>query len=490
MAKIKNNRASFPQSAVRVISAAILLLGALILGVSGLVFTDEFFESENAAEIFDNGITGILTSQADPVSLITGIAVFIAVSLVFCLILKIASGESSGTFGGRIKTAVWCAVIAFGLRCAALLAWNMPPVSDFKSTYELSELLTTIPIGYWGRFLHELGTEYTGVWSAHMPFILYQAMLIKWGISPGLMNAFYGTAACVFTALISKELFGNRAFATAFMFAAVNPLAVLYTSVLSNQHFAAAALAAAVWVVIRYRNYIGAAAGGALLAAGQILRPEMAPALIGIIIFYIISRIKGSRRAGMRAAIFTAVFGAAVIVCDASMRGAGLISGHIYSGNLAYKLCMGLNAETRGMWSEADALLLGDNELLAETLRQRLADPGVLFLMLQKAVFQFGSYVYNWIMDTAAHPVFSHIICRRAVSAYMIIISAVAAVRMLRDKENRLFPVCIVLFGYMAAYALIEMQPRYNFIMIPLLTAAASDIQMTDNKKRAYSGRR
>src|SRR5699024_2445212 len=114
-----------------------------------------------------NGLSGIISSQGDPQSIAAGFTVFIIVSLVFCLFLKLASKEHTNA-AGVIKTAVWLSVIALGLRCAALLAWNMEPVSDFKTNYELSELLTTIPIGYWGRFLHELGTEYTGVWSAHM----------------------------------------------------------------------------------------------------------------------------------------------------------------------------------------------------------------------------------------------------------------------------------------------------------------------------------
>ena len=479
----------FPQAAVRIAAAAVLLIGALTMGLVNLFFTDEFFDMLDVSTVFSNGLSGIISSQGDPQSIAAGFTVFIIVSLVFCLFLKLASKEHTNA-AGVIKTAVWLSVIALGLRCAALLAWNMEPVSDFKTNYELSELLTTIPIGYWGRFLHELGTEYTGVWSAHMPFILYQAIVIKAGISPGLLNAFYGTAACIFTALIAKELFGNKAFATALMFASFNPLAVLYTSVLSNQHPGVMLMAASIWIIIKYRNLAGAAIGAAVLGAAQIIRPEMYPAAVGIIIFYIISRIKGDKYAGRRAVVFAAVFIAAIIVCDICMRGGGLISGHIYSGNLGYKLCIGLNKATHGGWSEADAALLHTPELLSETLKERITQPGNLFLLFRKVIYQFGSYSYHWIMNTAEYPLFSHIICRRAVSAYMIIIASVAAIRLIKDKENKLFPIAIILFGYMAAYSLIEIQPRYNFIILPLLTAAAADIQMAQSKPRKKKAER
>ena len=485
MAKAKKQKASavsVPQTVIRVVTAVLLILGALTMGIVNLLFKDEFFEDINVSEIFAQGIGAVLAAELTPQSFLIGTVVFIAVSLVFCLILKLAANEKA-TVGGQIKTIIWLAVVALGLRCAALLAWDMPQTSDFLANYELSELLTTIPVGYWGRFLHELGTEYTGVWSAHMPFILYQAVALKCGISPGLLNAFYGTGTCIFAALLAKELFGGRAFATAMMFMALNPLAVLYTSILSNQYPAAMLLTAAVWIAVKYKNFGGAAAAGLVLGAGQILRPEMYPAAIGMLIYFIILRIRGDRRAAARAVVFATVFAAAVLACDMAMRSAGLISGHIYEGNMQYKLCVGLNKETRGGWSEADSLLINDPELLSETLRQRLTESGNLFLMLQKVVFQFGSYMYTWIMDAAAHPMFSNIICRRAVSAYMIIISVVAAVRLLKDKENKLFPVCIIIFGYMAAYAFIEIQPRYNFTLIPLLAAAAADIRMTDNKK-------
>lgn len=486
MARLKKKKAPVifaAQSVIRIITAAVLIAGTVTMGIVNLTFIDEFFEDMNVSQIFANGIGAILGNQITSLSFLIGITVFIAVSLVFCLILKIASKERT-TFGGQVKTAVWLAVIALGLRCLALLAWDLPQTSDFKTNYELSKLITTIPVGYWGKFLHELGTQYTGVWSAHMPFILYQAVVMKWGISPGLLNAFYGAGTCIFAALLAKELFGNKAFATAMMFMALNPLSILYTSVLSNQHPAAMLLVAAVWVVVRYRNVGGASLAGALLGVGQIIRPEMYPAVIGIVIYLIVMRIKGDRRAAFRAVVFAAVFMAVILTCDFAMRGSGLISGHIYDSSLKYKICVGLNKITRGSWNEADALLINDPELLSETMIQRLGEPGNALLMLQKVVFQFGSYMYTWIMDTVSHPVFSNIMCRRTVSAYMMIISAVGAVRLIKDRENKLFPVCIIIFGYMAAYALIEIQPRYNFTMIPFLAAIASDIQMTDNRKK------
>lgn len=483
--KKKHDPIEIPSIIICRVVAIFLILGALGMGMVNLNFKDGFYDNVSVSALLQNGIVSILQTHVSSGSVLTGILVFIAVSLLFCLVLKIVSVEKR-TFSRRLKVTIGIVLAALGLRIAAILAWKLPQTSDFLDNYEMAQLLTTIPIGYWGRFLHEMGTQWTGIWSANMPFLLYEAILLKYGISPGVMNVIYGTLTCLFTALAAKELFGEKAFETALLFMALNPLNILFTGIFSNQHPATMLMVAALWIALKYQRLPGALISGAVLSAAQIMRPEMYVVAIGILLIYIIAWVRGEKKGAVRAVAFFAAFAGGILICDGIMRQGGLISGHIYSGNLQYKLCVGLNKETRGGWSQADMDLLNTPSQLWDTLMTRLFERGNLPLMFQKVVYQFGSYVYPWIMDTENHPFFSNLICRRAVSAYMMIIALLAAIKLIRDQKNRnkIFEVGVILFGYMAVYALIEIQPRYNFTIIPLLSMIAADIQMKQESRK------
>lgn len=461
-------------------TAVILLVSAFTMGAANLFFGDNFYASIKVSEILDNGILNTVRSYIIPSSFIAGLIVFLLVSLLFYGILKLTEKSEKILKAGIIWT-----LAAFILRAASLIFWNLPQLSDFKLNYEISELISTVPIGYWGKFAHDMNIQYTGVWSAHMPFIIYQALALKFGANLGLLNAFYGTASCLFTALAAKEIFGKKAFTAAIIIMALNPLEILFTPVLTNQHISSVFFTAAIWVLSRSR---GTGITDSILCAlfvglSQIFRPEMYIAVIGIVLFYIILHISDKdKTAFTKAILFVVVFAAVILIFDCIFRLCGLISGHIFSGNMGYKLCLGLNTESGGGWSEADVALIGNPGLIADTLKERLSGGGIIPLMIQKIIYQFGSYVYPWILDMENNPDFSNIICRRAVSAYMIIVTVLASANLFGDRRSRIkmFPLFIIILGYMAAYSLIEVQARYNYVIIPLLTILGADIGKED----------
>ena len=476
MAKTEHKKNSVFTALTAFAAAVILLVSAFTMGAANLFFGDNFYASIKISEILDNGILNTICSYIAPSSFITGLIVFLLTSLLFYGILKLTEKSEK-----LIKTGIIWTLTAFTLRAFALIFWNLPQVSDFKLNYEVSELISTIPIGYWGKFVHEMNIQYTGVWSAHMPFIIYQSFALKFGANLGLLNAFYGTASCVFTALAAKEIFGKKAFTAAIIIMALNPLEILFTPVLTNQHISSVFFTAAIWFLSRSRGtgITDSIICALLIGLSQIFRPEMYVAVIGIILFYIILNISdGDKKAPIKAILFIGVFAAVILVFDCIFRLSGLISGHIFSGNMGYKLCLGLNTESGGGWSEADVALIGNSELIAQTLKERLSGGGIIPLMIQKVIYQFGSYVYPWILDMENNPEFSNIICRRAVSAYMIIVTVLASANLFGDRHSRIkmFPLFIIILGYMAAYSLIEVQARYNYVIIPLLTILGADI--------------
>ena len=64
----------------------------------------------------------------------------------------------------------------------------------------------------------------------------------------------------------------------------------------------------------------------------------------------------------------------------------------------------------------------------------------------------------------------------------MIIVTVLASVNLFGNRHSRIkmFPLFIIILGYMAAYSLIEVQARYNYVIIPLLTILGADIGKED----------
>ena len=481
MAKIKNKKINIFAAVIAFVTAGLLALSALTMGMANMLFNEQFYANISVSDLIEQGIGNVFSSYMSSGSMLSGIIVFMIVALLFYFIVIISEKAEH-----IIKTAVIGSVFAFVFRALTLILWNLPQTSDFRMNYELSELISTIPIGYWGEFVHELNTQYTGTWSAHMPFIIYQSLVIKSGLSLGILNAVYGTASCVFAALAAKELFGKKAFTAALLLMALNPLEILFTPVLSNQHIAVMFFIASIWLLLRSRGYARTVLSALLMGISQIFRPEMYVAVIGAVMFYAIITVRDkNKKPVIQAVIFALTFAAVIIACDLIFRGLGLISGHIFSGNLGYKICIGLNQESGGGWNEADSLLINNPDLIRSTLFERVFQNGNILHMFQKVMYQFGSYVYPWILDIEGHPEFSDVICRRAVSAYMIAVSALASVKLFRDSQSRLklFPVFVIIFGYMAVFSIIEVQARYNYVVIPLLTVLASDIQIKKTKR-------
>lgn len=477
MEKIKNklnNNAGIFSTFVCWCVAAILIISSATMGFLNLTFNDEFYVNFAVADFKIDSILNFLKNNVGLVSLIIGLVVFAGVSGLLCFVMKIIHKPRK-----LIYTACFGVIAAVILRMMAAAMWQIELESDFKTTYDMAQLLNTIPIGYWSKFIPEIGSPYSGIWSANLPFILYEALMIKCNINLYLMNVLFGSATCLFAAMSAKEIFGKEAFINTLMFTALNPLMILYTSVLTNQHISVMLFMISIWIVIKFRNWIGAVIGAVFVAAAQLMRPDMYVAVIGIVLYYIYYSVKNKKYLG-NWILFLVVFVMSIAIVDTVMNKNGMIDGHIYDGNMKYKIAVGLNKETKGAWSQSDSLLISEEDKLNDLFWERITQTGNIPLMIQKTAYQFGSYVYPWIMKLDTNPDFSNIICRRTVSAYMILMIILASIILIKDKEHRirLFPIFIIIAGYMAAYALIEIQPRYNYIIIPLITIAGSNIKL------------
>ncbi len=446
--------------AVCVFAAAALLLGQFTVNLAG-IFAD--------GGLYSDGVFGISAP-----SVFAGAITLAAVFAVLFAAARLRAGA-----------ALYVAAAAFALvlRIAFVFIWKIEPQSDFLLTYNLSELLAKTPLQSWGAALAETGTIYAGKWSAHMPFVIYQAVLMRiFGASAlpvQLANAVLSAVTCLFAADTAKKISGEKAgFITLFIMA-VNPLTLFFIPVLTNQHAATCFFMAALWAFYAKpikNTYLNAALCGALTAVSHLLRPEMYVVIIAAAVIAVFEMLRDKRvlKALSKFALFAAVFFAVLFICDGLLSANKITDQSILSGNLKYKTAVGLNYETTGTWSAEDEKLIFDEEKCEAAIAERLEDPiKIISLAVKKTAYQFGSFVYTWSMKD---DFVSNEIYRRLSSAVMAAAGLCAAAALIFGKNReKLFPPAVILSGYIAAFAVIEVQPRYNYLLTPIIIILAAD---------------
>lgn len=446
-----------------VLTAAALLLGQLSVNFAGIFAEGELY----SGGAFKLSAPSVLAGFA-------AAACSAAVIFIFAKLYK----------GGRGASAA-AVVFALFLRVVFAFAWKIEPESDFLITYDLSRMLAEIPFKEWSGALAKSGTIYANQWSAHMPFIIYQTIILKiFGTRAAairLANAFFSALTCVFAAGTARKISGDKAGFITLLVTAVNPLSLFYIPVLTNQHAASCFFMAAVWVfyVKPVKNpYLNAALGGALTAASHLLRPEMYAVIIAAALIAAFEGKSGKRplESAARFAVFAAVFFSVLLAADGVLSVNNITNQSILSGNLKYKIAVGLDPATTGTWSEADAELIFDDKRCAAVIAERLSEPErIAPLVIKKTAYQFGSFAYTWSMK---NDFVSNEIYRRLSSAVMAaaVMCAVFTLVFGKERRKKIFPLVIILAVFMAVFAVIEVQPRYNYLLVPVIIIIASDV--------------
>lgn len=452
MAEIKKQ----PFAAVfRLFAAAVLVSGFFTINIMNLFCTDGLYPA--GAEI-----------AVTPASVLTGAAALLAVVLIIFFLIKATDKFKYATIA--------IVALAFILRITFVFLWQIEPQSDFKITLELSQLLHNTPIYKWGAALDSYGTVYNNQWSAHMPFVIYQAIFPN-KLTIQIVNSVFSGLTCIFTAGIAKELFGKKAMNAALLLSAINPLSLFYVTVLTNQHIAACFFVAALWCFYKkpvQNCWLNGALCGLLTAVSQLMRPEMYVVLIAAAVVCIYSILKNGEAVKRLTTliVYIAVFFAVIFSVNAALENRGVIHQSILNGNLKYKITVGLNKETNGAWSAEDEQLIYDEGALNEEFTERIKSPS-LKMLYGKTAYQFGTYVYPWAMSEK-YPAISQIVYRRGSSAFMSVMVIFAVLGLLLLKEKEIFPICVILAGYMAVFAIIEIQARYNYLAVWLILILAS----------------
>ncbi len=425
--------------------------------------------------------------------------IFLSAMVIFLC----ACGAWFSKYLGRWRFVVIGALALFS-RMIMLAVWNLPPQNDFLTTYEIALQLSVSPMSQWRDVMAGIGQLYRDYWGVHMPFILCESGILKlFGghyAAIQIVFAVFSAGSCVLAAMLGEKVFGRRAGFLAGLLLIFQPTALFFTSVLSNQHMAVFFCLLGLYFAVSKPLKSGlanAALVGGTLACSQLARPEMYVTLIAVACYEIYEvltlwkqnhteRIALIKTAAIRIVGIFFIFFAILLLCNAVLKGTGMIRGSMLEGNFSYKLAVGLNAESQGEWNASDAEACNNAEELNRRIRERIQRPGdVVALVIRKEGALLGSYDYGWCTDgkqgyTAERffPFMSE--------AYMLLILLCAVAVCIcgfRNGRKEQMLLQLFLFGFFLIFALIEVQNRYNYLFLPVLCILAGGMFAAFYKK-------
>lgn len=402
--------------------------------------------------------------------------------------------------------ALFAAILALAALARAAYVFAVPtqPVSDFLLLYD------TALAAAGGDFSWAAVTQgYFGWWRYQIPFVMYEALILR--IVPSmaalkLMNVLWGVGIVALIYIIAREFVpAGCALAAAFLYA-IHPGQIELTSVLTNQHVSMFFILLGAAALLRARSIWGCAAAGLALALGNLMRPEAGIALAALICVGLcrFASAPSKRRLVQLALCALAVLGAyylaqravelILIAADAAPYG-------VANAVPEWKIVVGLNTRTGGTVTNADEhifAIVDRGERIKETLsiaRAYLAE------CESPLVFFTGKLKYFWASaddvsftlgglspwDTA----FAGISMERLMALMgtlelserfaLYALAAVGAVRGLWQViRGRGAPsagalwMAIILLGTVAAYLIVEIQPRYRYFAIPFVALVAA----------------
>lgn len=423
-------------------------------------------------------------------------------------------------FISRYKQEKWIAwliaifLTAFVARIIFIILWPITPLSDCEMAYKFSEQLNAAAISRW----HELfaaNKYYYDVWPMHVPFVIFQTLCIRFlgnGIlSIQVVNMFFSALTCVFVAICAEGLSkSKRVGIIAGLLMTFNITTLFMAGFLVNQHISTCFFMASMCFIIKRPfkaetvNYVFA---GILLAVGHLMRPEMYIVVIAVLCMFIYEIMKGlSQKEKLKiksiiniiakAVCFVLTFLLVINIANSILLGLRWVDNPITASKLEYKFMIGLNQETEGRFQDSDYPLAANDMAVKEVLKERISGPlDTAKLMIKKLCFQFSSYNYWWLQADKggrSRQFIINNIFEPLTQGYMFLIiglSFIASIKMIKNTDKRLSLLYIIYIGFLCAFALMEVQQRYAYITIPIVTVWASMLFKSNTARTREEGK-
>lgn len=414
-----------------------------------------------------------------------------------------------------------CGLIGLISKLLWILFVQTPAVSDYALMFNSAQEIVNgeqayLDNIYYRRFPYQLG------------FTTYQAMLLA-VINSVTFLKFVNVMWCVVASLavygIARKCYSERVAVLALLLhVTLLPILVL-SSVLTNQHIAVAWFYVGIylWLKAGWRSWWLAAAAGAALAIGNIMRPIGIVILAAIAVNAVIRLLEQPvRRTWREAARVLAVAGAywiVLLLAGLLLTQSGISPDGLRNNDPLWKFVAGLNAEMNGSYSQADEQLLNygymDPEERTkreqEIIRQRLTSVhNMAKLPFVKIGKMWADFQADWFtfpnksgtsLNYLGHSLsFDEVLTRyrhfeRAVF-YLLAVAAFAGIlRFFRQEfaaNDRVRLLMLIIGAYTFVHLLVEVQSRYMYFLfgIILIFSAQMLLLWTDALRKRWKSKR
>ena len=439
----------------------------------------------------------------------------------------------AGKMAERKRLSVWLEAFfvilvlsaAFVLRYAVVLKLPIQPESDYKTYYEIAQMLKNGTLqeegegycNYIAMFPHVIGYSYV----LKNIFVLFGTSVFNGQLANILFSL--GTVFLIYR--IARRLGGRLAGAVALAAAAFWPSQILYINMLAAEYVFTFLLYLCILLFLHLAmDYDGTTKHGVrgillhiflgfLIALTAAIRPMALILLIAVILCFLPQKMKLPNIPRNSISLWVRFLekgwlrGALILVSYMFL--SGIITTNIElainksvpsSGeSFGYNLLVGLNSNSKGGWNEEDSRFLYDNlestgsAIEAQTACRDLAlkrlntDPKAIFnLFMNKYESLWGNddYGSTWnqvflqeqkqLTPERLNFLSQARLANHIVYMVFILFSLMTLIYMLQRKASYFYILILVYLGTAAMHLLVESQNRYHFHVLPVIMIAAS----------------
>lgn len=429
---------------------------------------------------------------------------FIAVLLMGCgsgrfwALLVVAGSYWAFSRYRRIPAfTLWLFLATFAVNLAWVFWQNPKPVSDFALLHRAAQSVLE------GDFSFNT-SQYFILWSYQLPFVALEALLLRIWNDPLCIQIFNSLCAAGSVCLIYRLLRGrvsDAAARTAAVCLMAFPTMSAMSAVLTNQCSGAFFLILGIWMVCgtdaEKLGVVRYPLAGLAIQVGNLLRPEGVIVLIALLaygLFSLLRHPKTLKRGAVAAVALVGIYLLIGFAADQAVIRTGLSPYGVENQLPQWKFVCGTNFETNGGYAAADFQLLADTldanslptdetdavvkQILSERLNRPLEDWITLFRNKMEKLWCKPGTGWAFADQTAASPRFEKII-RPAIEDFdrtlfwAAVMLSLAGLLMKKKETAQLLPY-FVFFAAIAAFQLIEVQPRYAYFPDFFLVASSA----------------
>lgn len=414
---------------------------------------------------------------------------------------------------------------AFVLRYAVVLKLPMQPESDYKTYYEIAQMLKNGTLqekgegycNYIAMFPHVIGYSYV----LKNIFVLFGTSVFNGQFANILFSL--GTVFLIYR--ITRKLGGRLAGVIALTAAAFWPSQILYINMLAAEYVFTFLLYLCILLFLHLAmDYDGTTKHGVrgiflhillgfLIALTAAVRPMALILLIAIILCLLPQKMKLPNIPRNSISIWVRFLGKGwlrgALILVSYMFLSGIITTNIefainkslpsFGESFGYNLLVGLNTNSKGGWNEEDSKFLYDNlestgsAIEAQTASRDLAlerlntDPKAvfnLFMNKYELLWENDDYGATWNQvflqqQNQLTPERLSFLSQAqwtndVVYLVFTLFSLMALIYMLQRKASYLYVLILLYLGTAAMHLFVESQNRYHFHVLPVIMIAAS----------------